>query len=66
MCSGLFNRRDIPDGVVGASNDALKKVVEDLNDAGVENWIGRVKWVDSPVVGETGRVDHVHLNEGRV
>lgn len=63
VCSGLFNRRDIPDGVVGASNDALKKVVEGLNDAGVENWTGRVRWVDAPVVGEAERVDHVHLNE---
>lgn len=63
VCSGLFNRRDIPDGVVGASNDALKKVVEGLNNAGVENWNGRVRWVDAPVVGEAERVDHVHLNE---
>lgn len=62
VCSGLFNRRDIPDGVVGASNDALKKVVENLNNAGVENWTGTVKWVDAPVVGEAERVDHVHLN----
>lgn len=62
VCSGLFNRRDIPDGVVGDSNDALKKVVEGLNNAGVENWAGRVKWVDAPVVGEAERVDHVHLN----
>lgn len=63
VCSGLFNRRDIPDGVVGASNDALKKVVEGLNNAGVENWNGRVRWVDAPIVGEAERVDHVHLNE---
>lgn len=62
VCSGLFNRRDIPDGVVGASNDALKNVVEGLNNAEVENWTGRVKWVDAPIVGEAGRVDHVHLN----
>lgn len=64
VCSGLFNRADIPDGVVGASNDALKKVVEGLNNsAGVEHWTGRVKWVDAPVVRDTERVDHVHLNK---
>lgn len=62
VCSGLFNRRDIPEGVVGGSNDAMKEVVEGLNNAGVEGWMGRVKWVDAPVVGEAERVDHVHLN----
>ena len=63
VCSGLFSRRDIPDEVVGGSNDALKKAVEGLDHAEVEDWTGRVKWVDAPVVGEAERVDHVHLND---
>lgn len=63
VCSGLFNRRDIPDEAVGGSNDALKKAVEGLDHAGVEDWTGRVKWVDAPVVGEAERVEHVHLND---
>lgn len=62
VCSGLFHRRDIPDGVVGESTDELKKVVEELDNAGVEDWTGRVKWADAPVVGEAEMVDHVHLN----
>lgn len=65
LACDVFYRKDVADGVVDASNEALKNVVEDMNrelkDVGEQ---GRVEWVDARgMMGKELLVDHVHLGE---
>lgn len=66
LCSGLFRRKDVPDGVMAESISGLRGVVDDLNgnggEDGVEGCKGRVRFVEAPLLEDEDMVDHVHLN----
>jgi lysophospholipase L1-like esterase len=62
LATAVTYRKDIPDAIVDASNERLKRVGEKLNE---EVGCEVVRWLDKPegLDKERHLVDHVHFNE---